>query len=46
MLIGTLAEADQEKIDEQMEVIYELDKDPFELEPLRNKQLKDISINP
>ena len=46
MLIGTLAEADQEKIDEQMEVIYETDKDPFELEPLRNKQLKVHSDQP
>ena len=38
MVIGKLAEADQEAIDEQMEVIYETDKDPFEDEPLRHKQ--------
>jgi sulfite oxidase len=46
MLIGTLAEEDQQKVDEQMEVIYETDKDPFEDEPLRLRQLKIHSDQP
>ncbi|KAL3941695.1 MAG: hypothetical protein SGARI_000513 [Bacillariaceae sp.] len=46
MLIGVLNPEDQEKIDEQMEVIYETDKDPFEDEPLRHKELKVHSDQP
>ena len=46
MLIGVLHPEDQEKIDEQMEVIYETDKDPFEDEPLRHKELKVHSDQP
>ncbi|KAG7373502.1 oxidoreductase [Nitzschia inconspicua] len=40
MMIGTLDPADQQKIDEQMDVIYETEKDPFEDEPVRHAQLK------
>jgi sulfite oxidase len=40
MLIGILHPADQEKVDEQMDTIYETEKDPFEDEPIRHAGLK------
>lgn len=46
MLVGTLHPDDQEKVDEQMEVVYETDKDPFEDEPVRHLQLKVHSDQP
>mmetsp|Transcript_56742 Transcript_56742/g.138015 ORF Transcript_56742/g.138015 Transcript_56742/m.138015 type:complete len:647 (+) Transcript_56742:184-2124(+) len=45
-LIGKLSEADQAAVDEQMDVIYETDKDPFEDEPLRHSELKVHSDQP
>jgi DMSO/TMAO reductase YedYZ molybdopterin-dependent catalytic subunit/predicted heme/steroid binding protein len=45
-LIGRLSEADQAAVDEQMEVIYETEKDPFDDEPLRHHQLKVHSDQP
>jgi sulfite oxidase len=40
MVIGRLAEEDQERIDEQMEIIYETSEDPFANEPVRHKALR------
>eukprot|EP00934_Nitzschia_sp_Nitz4_P003542 Nitzschia sp. Nitz4//scaffold320_size20398//10095//12176//NITZ4_008677-RA/size20398-augustus-gene-0.2-mRNA-1//1//CDS//3329547756//3532//frame0 len=40
MVIGRLAEEDQERIDEQMEVMYETSDDPFAHEPVRHKALR------
>jgi len=40
MVIGRLADEDQERIDEQMEVIYETSEDPFANEPVRHKALR------
>lgn len=40
MVIGRLAEEDQERIDEQMEVLYESSDDPFANEPVRHKALR------
>jgi cytochrome b involved in lipid metabolism len=40
MLIGILDPSDQEKIDEQMDAIFETEKDPFEDEPMRHADLK------
>jgi sulfite oxidase len=46
MAIGRLAEKDQEHIEEQMEILYESDDDPFALEPMRHKALKIHSDTP
>ena len=40
MVIGRLAEADQDAIDNQMEVLYETSEDPFSHEPVRHKALR------
>ena len=40
MVIGRLADVDQEAIDEQMDVLYETSVDPFENEPVRHKALR------
>ncbi len=40
MVIGRLADDDQERIDEQMEVLYETSADPFANEPVRHKALR------
>lgn len=40
MVIGRLADEDQERIDEQMEVLYETTEDPFANEPVRHKALR------
>jgi sulfite oxidase len=40
MVIGRLAEEDQERIDDQMEQIYETSEDPFANEPVRHKALR------
>ena len=44
MIIGTLAETDQNSIDEQMEKL--LEEDPFALEPDRDSRLKVHSATP
>ena len=40
MVIGRLAEEDQDQIDEQMEELYESSEDPFAHEPVRHKALR------
>mmetsp|Transcript_12377 Transcript_12377/g.35912 ORF Transcript_12377/g.35912 Transcript_12377/m.35912 type:complete len:475 (+) Transcript_12377:2-1426(+) len=40
MVIGRLAETDQDSVDEQMDVIYETSEDPFAHEPVRHKALR------
>lgn len=40
MVIGRLAEEDQEQIDAQMEILYETTEDPFANEPVRHKALR------
>lgn len=40
MVIGRLAEEDQQRIDEQMEELYETSEDPFANEPVRHKALR------
>jgi sulfite oxidase len=46
MVVGQLAELDQEKIDEQMDVMYETGDDPYAMEPIRHKALKVHSDQP
>ena len=46
MVIGRLDEEDQARIDEQMDVLYESDDDPYALEPMRHKALKVHSDTP
>ena len=38
MVIGRLDESDQEKIDKQMDILYETSEDPFAHEPVRRRQ--------
>ena len=40
MVIGRLDESDQEKIDKQMDILYETSEDPFAHEPVRHKALR------
>ena len=46
MVIGQLADEDQEKIDEQMELLQETTEDPYAFEPARNQALKVHSEQP
>lgn len=46
MAIGKLADEDQDRIDEQMDALYESGDDPYALEPMRHKALKIHSDTP